>query len=196
LNYSTNNLFGLGETLDVQASVGNQQRNISLGFTEPYLFDKPLAGGFPRVQQPLQLQPSEELSLQTGQRLNLTPEQLQNILNYTQSSTGFQLSLSYPLHRSFKRLGISYLFDRSSTQTSITVPHCCLRISRFEISLAPTRSTESSPARSHRVSVFSTLDSYTSPHHGKSVSIAAEISGWAGMCDLCGHSSPINSSFQ
>ena len=37
-----------------------------------------------------------------------------NLQNYTQSSTGVSFSVSYPLRRSFKRLGLSYSLDRSS----------------------------------------------------------------------------------
>src|SRR6185312_113536 len=44
--YSTNNLVGLGETLSLQATLGTIQDNVTLGFTEPYLFDKPLQAGF------------------------------------------------------------------------------------------------------------------------------------------------------
>lgn len=180
LNYSTNNLFGLGETLDVQASVGNQQRNISLGFTEPYLFDRPLQAGFRVFSSRYNFNQAKNYELQTGQRLNLTPEQLQNILNYTQSSTGFQLSLSYPLHRSFKRLGISYLFDDSSTQTfnnSSTLLFQNLAFRNFSgpNALNGIITSQITPSFS-----FSTLDSATAPHHGKSVSIAAEISGVGG----------------
>ena len=46
INYSTNNFLGLGETLSVQASYGSYQRDIVLGFTEPYLFDRPIQAGF------------------------------------------------------------------------------------------------------------------------------------------------------
>ena len=46
LNYSTNNFLGLGETLSVQASIGNCQRDLVFGFTEPYLFDRPIQAGF------------------------------------------------------------------------------------------------------------------------------------------------------
>ncbi len=45
LNYETNNFLGLGETLSVQANVGDLQRNLSFGFTEPYLRDKPISVG-------------------------------------------------------------------------------------------------------------------------------------------------------
>ena len=46
LNYQTNNFLGLGETLSVQANVGNLSRNLQFGFTEPYLKNRPLNVGF------------------------------------------------------------------------------------------------------------------------------------------------------
>ena len=46
INYSTNNFLGLGETLSVQASLGSRQRDVVFGFTEPYLFDRPIQAGF------------------------------------------------------------------------------------------------------------------------------------------------------
>src|SRR6202034_4951836 len=45
LNYETNNFLGLGETLSVQANIGDLSRTISFGFTEPYLRDKPVSVG-------------------------------------------------------------------------------------------------------------------------------------------------------
>ena len=44
--YSTNNLMGLGETLSLNATLGTVQRDVTLGFTEPYLFGIPLQAGF------------------------------------------------------------------------------------------------------------------------------------------------------
>jgi outer membrane protein insertion porin family len=46
LNYETNNFLGLGETLSVSGSLGSRQRDIVFGFTEPYMFDRPLQFGF------------------------------------------------------------------------------------------------------------------------------------------------------
>ncbi len=46
MNYQTNNFLGLGETLSVQANVGNLSRNLLFGFTEPYLKNRPLNVGF------------------------------------------------------------------------------------------------------------------------------------------------------
>ena len=46
LTYQTNNFLGLGETLTLSGNVGTLQRNVSFGFTEPYLFDRPISTGF------------------------------------------------------------------------------------------------------------------------------------------------------
>ena len=57
LSYTTNNFLGLGETLQIQASIGNLMRSVLFGFTEPYLWDRPLQAGFTGVHHPHQLQP-------------------------------------------------------------------------------------------------------------------------------------------
>jgi outer membrane protein insertion porin family len=44
--YSTVNLMGAGENLDLQLQQGKIARNYSFSFTEPYLFDQPLTAGF------------------------------------------------------------------------------------------------------------------------------------------------------
>ncbi len=112
--------------------------------------------------------------------MNLTADQLQNILNYTQSSTGFQLSVSHALHHSFKRVGISYLLENSSTQTFNAQSTTLFQNLAFRNFSGPNAlngiiTSQITPSFS-----FSTIDSPTSPHHGKSVSIAAEITGVGG----------------
>jgi outer membrane protein insertion porin family len=44
-NYTTNNFLGLGETLTLQSQIGTLQDRVTLGFTEPYLFNKPGQAG-------------------------------------------------------------------------------------------------------------------------------------------------------
>src|SRR5271157_2531385 len=46
INYSTNNFLGRGETLSVQLSLGNLARSAMFGYTQPYMFDRPLQFGF------------------------------------------------------------------------------------------------------------------------------------------------------
>ncbi len=46
LEYSTNNLLGYGESLSFAVSGGNRSKSASFGFTEPYLFGRPVSLGF------------------------------------------------------------------------------------------------------------------------------------------------------
>ena len=46
INYTTNNLFGKGESLTLEFQIGQYQRNETSAFTEPYLFDRPLQFGW------------------------------------------------------------------------------------------------------------------------------------------------------
>ncbi len=116
-SYSTNNLLGRGESLTVQANIGNLQRDLTFGFTEPYLFDRPIQAGFTVYGRKYNYNQAREAAILTGQQLNLPQEELQNLQNYTQSSKGFSVSVSHQLRRSSKRIGVSYSFDVSSLVT-------------------------------------------------------------------------------
>ena len=83
----------LGETLSVQASLGNRQRDLLFGFTEPYLFDRPIQAGFTIYTRKSNFDQARQLSIQSGQNLNLPSPLLQNLQNYTQSSTGASFSV-------------------------------------------------------------------------------------------------------
>ena len=78
------------------------------------MFDRPIQGGFTVFTQKYNYNQARQEAILTGQQINLPNTFLQNLQNYTQSSSGFTGSLSYQLHHSFKRVGITYSFDRSS----------------------------------------------------------------------------------
>ncbi|MBZ5700800.1 MAG: outer membrane protein assembly factor BamA [Acidobacteriia bacterium] len=114
LTYQTNNFLGLGETLTFSAEFGDRQRNFMFGFTEPYLFDRPISTGFTLFSSRYSFNQAQQLALSLGQKVSLNPQTIQN---YNQNSTGFTLFASYPLRRfSFMRLGLSY----GLTKTNIT----------------------------------------------------------------------------
>src|SRR6202008_5046106 len=46
LSYQTNNFLGLGETLTFSTNFGTFEKSAVFGFTEPYLFDRPISTGF------------------------------------------------------------------------------------------------------------------------------------------------------
>ena len=97
-------------------------RDVSLGFTEPYFLDRPLQLGFVVYLRALQFRSGPRSVDSVGHNLIPLYNQLgsQNLLNYTQNSHGFSVSASYPLKRSFARVGITYGYDISATSITQT----------------------------------------------------------------------------
>jgi outer membrane protein insertion porin family len=114
--YATNNFLGLGETLSLSTELGTRLRNVTLGFTEPYMFDRPISAGFTVYTQRFNYNQAREYSLYSGRNLTSLYEALggDNILNYTTNGYGATVFMSYPLRRTFARVGLTYGFDRST----------------------------------------------------------------------------------
>ncbi|MGB6598242.1 MAG: outer membrane protein assembly factor BamA [Candidatus Acidiferrum sp.] len=114
LTYQTNNFLGLGETLTLSSQFGEYQRTVQFGFTEPYLFDRPISTGFTVFSSKYNFNQAEQEALLTGQQVSVNPQFVQD---YNQNSDGFTAFASYPIKRfSFARLGLSY----GLTHTDIT----------------------------------------------------------------------------
>lgn len=180
LSYTTNNFLGLGETLQIQASIGNLMRSVLFGFTEPYLWDRPLQAGFTVYTNRISYNQAKQYATLTGQQLNLPSYYLQNLQNYTQSSTGFTTSLSYPLHRSFKRVGITYSFDNSSLialsdASKALFTNLAFRGISGQNALNGIITSKVLPSFS-----FNTLDQAYQPRRGRSVFLGGEIAGLGG----------------
>jgi len=180
LNYSTNNFLGLGETLSVSASLGSLQRDLMFGFTEPYLFDRPINAGFNVYTRKYNYNQARQYAVLTGQNLNLPAPYLQNLQNYSQSSSGFSLSVSYPLHRSFKRVGISYTFDRSSLVAVSDASKLLFQSLNFRGISGPSALNGIITSKIVPSFTMNTLDAAYAPHHGKSLFIGGEFSGLGG----------------
>jgi outer membrane protein insertion porin family len=115
LTYQTNNFLGLGETLTLSAQVGQYQRNLMFGFSEPYLFDRPIASGFTVFSSLYKYDYAHQAALLTGRSVSINPQYIQN---YNQNSTGFTVYASYPLRkRAFTRVGLTYGLSRTSITT-------------------------------------------------------------------------------
>jgi outer membrane protein insertion porin family len=115
LTYQTNNFLGLGETLTLSAQVGQYQRNIMFGFTQPYLFDRPISSGFTVFSSLYKFNQAQQAATVTGQAVSINPQYIQN---YNQNSTGFTAFASYPLKRyAFTRLGLTYGLTRTNITT-------------------------------------------------------------------------------
>lgn len=180
LSYSTNNFLGLGETLQVQVSIGNLARSVLFGFTQPYMFDRPLQFGFTVYGNKISYNQARQFSIISGQTLNLPSAVLQNLQNYSQSSAGFTTSLSYPLRRSFKRFGVTYSFDRSSLLALSNASKNLFEFIQFRGISGPSALLGIYTSKIFPNFSFNTLDSALSPHHGHQLTTGAEIAGLGG----------------
>ena len=180
LTYETNNFLGLGETLTVQASVGSRQRNISFGFTEPYMFDRPLQFGFQVFTQKFNFNQAQQANLIAGQQLNLPDNVLQSLQNFSQSRTGFTTSLSYPIRRSFKRVSLGYSFDISSIQVFSTFSQAYFQELNFRNISGPDALTGIVTSKLIPSFTWNTVDSPVHPHKGRNIFVGGDFAGLGG----------------
>jgi len=116
-NYQTNNFLGFGETLSVQAAIGDLQRNMTLGFTEPYFGNRPLTLGMQYVRQKTDYNATKGYNPLSGGNANFQAAQQSTVQNFNQSTSGVTVSASYPIRRTFKRIGATYSWSRSGIQS-------------------------------------------------------------------------------
>lgn len=181
LNYQTNNFLGLGETLEVQANVGSISRVLLFGFTEPYVFDRPIAVGFTVYNRKYDFNQARQASIATGQQLNLPQSVLNQLLNYNQTSTGFTGSMNYTLPRSGRRFGLTYSLDNTSITTFTSASANLFETLQFRNISGPDAlhgivTSSISPSFS-----FSTLNpNPLRPISGRSFFASAEVAGLGG----------------
>jgi len=121
-SYSTNNFLGLGETLSLSSQLGTRLRSVQFGFTEPYFLDHAVQTGFTLYIQRYNYDQAQQASILAGE--NLIPYYnalgTQNLLNYVQNGYGGTVFVSYPLKRSFARLGLTYGYNISNVKALTT----------------------------------------------------------------------------
>ena len=181
LNYATNNFLGRGETLQVQLSLGNLARSAMFGYTQPYMFDRPLQYGFTVFGNRYNFNQARQLSIFSGVNANnLSNAVLQNLQNYSQSSVGFTNSLSYQLHRSFKRIGITYSLDDSTLLPLSTASKTLFDYIAFRGISGPLAVNGIITSKIFPNFSESTLDRGISPHAGKQFTAGVEFAGLGG----------------
>jgi outer membrane protein insertion porin family len=179
LNYQTNNFLGLGETLTLEGNVGDRERNVLFGFTEPYVFDRPIQLGFTVYDRKYNFNQVQQLNILNGQKLNLTPAQQNLFQNYSQSSFGFTGSVNYILH-SFKRIGITYSWDNSTIKTFSDASGTLFQSLNFRNISGPNALTGIITSKVTPVYGFSTIDNPIRPYRGKSFYVSSDIAGPGG----------------
>ena len=186
MNYSTNNFMGLGETLTFAVELGNRQRNILFGFTEPYLFDRPLQMGFTIFARRFSFNQAREASILSGRDLIPLFELLgtDNIQNFRQSSQGFTVFASYPLRRSFARLGLTFGFDRSDIRTFSSASKQFFEFLNFRGASGPNALEGITTSRVIPSYLYNTVDHPITPSRGTRILGALEFAGLGGNVRL------------
>ncbi len=179
LNYSTNNFLGLGDTLSIGGQVGTLTDSVRIGFTEPYLFDKPLQAGISLYLNRFDYNQGRQISLLEGVNVTGFYNALgsANVLNYIQDSKGISLSVSYPIKRSFARLGISVGYDISSIKTESTGAAAYFNYLNFERVNGPNvlngiKTLSLTPSYS-----YNSKNNYQNPTGGKSIFFSTQLAG-------------------
>jgi outer membrane protein insertion porin family len=179
LNYATNNFLGLGDTLSISSQLGTRMRSVSTGFTEPYFLDLPLQVGVEAHLTRFDYNQGREASILAGQNLIPLFNALgsQNLLNYIQTGHGFSASMSYPLRRSFARLGITYGYDISNVKTETTAATSYFDYINFNGIVGPNALQGIRTSRIVPSFTYNTVNHPITPTGGKSLFISTTFAG-------------------
>ena len=187
LNYETNNFLGLGETLSLQANIGDLSRNLSFGFTEPYLRNKPISVGFQVFASKYDYNPAKSYALAGNtSSLNLTNAQQSLLTNYNTSSTGLTVTASEPLRHLFSRrgvtrIGVSYSLSRSSVTTFNDNTRNVFQSLAFRSGVQGPNQLNGIVSSIITPSfTFSSLDRAVGPHAGRDFNAALQVAGAGG----------------
>jgi outer membrane protein insertion porin family len=178
-NYATNNFLGLGETLSLQFQWGTYQRYYSFGFTEPYLFDRAITTGFTIFKSDYRFDQLRQLAATSGTDVAI----LQGLgyggvtQNFQQNSSGFSTFASYPLRRSFGRVGLSYNYSVSSVETFSTASQLYFQSLAFSNFQGPNQLRGIRTSQIVPSITYNTMDAYINPTRGKYVYASLGFAG-------------------
>ena len=174
-SYQTNNFLGLGETLTVSAQVGNIQKDVRLGFTEPYLFDRPIATGFTVFFDKYDYNTARQQGLLLGQQVAINPA-LQE--NYNTSSKGFTVFASYPMRKlSFTRVGLQYSWSTTDITPYSQSAKLLFELTKFTSLAGPSALNGIQVSQISPTISYSTVDNPVFATSGKSFNYSASFAG-------------------
>ncbi len=186
-SYSTNNFLGIGETLSLSAQLGTVMTSVQFGFTEPYLFDRPIQSGFTIYLQRYNFNQAQQESIFAGYNVNSLYQGVgqQNLLNYITNGYGATVFVSYQLRRSFARVGMTYGYDISRIKTLTNAASNYFDYLNFQNVGGPNanqlggiRTSKFTPSYT-----YNTVNHPVTPTAGKSIFASIAIAGAGGNVD-------------
>ncbi len=178
-NYSTNNLFGFGDTLSLSAQLGTYLRSVNLGLTQPYFLDTRMQVGVNVYLRRYSFNQAEQASLLSNQNLIPFYNSLgsDNLLNYIQDSKGATLSVTYPIKRSFARVGLTYGYDISTVIPETTGATNYFQYLTFDAVSGPNQLSGIKTSKVVPSYQYNSKNSSLSPTRGKSIFLSTEFAG-------------------
>jgi outer membrane protein insertion porin family len=165
-SYQTNNFLGLGETLTLSAQLGSFQRGYTFGFTEPFLFDRPITSGFTIFASKLSFNQEKQFGALLGENVALNPALQQN---YDTNTKGFTIFLSEPLRRfSFARVGLTYGFSTTDITTFSQSAQLLFDSIQFTSLAGPSALNGIHSSKITPTISYSTMNNPQNPTHGRS----------------------------
>ncbi|WP_420238140.1 outer membrane protein assembly factor BamA [Telmatobacter bradus] len=179
LNYQTNNFLGMGETLSLQANMGNMNRQFLFGFTQPYIKNRPINVGFQIFNNKQDYNAAKGMQTTSGASANLTSAEKSLTQNYNQASTGMNFSLNYPLRRhAFQRVGMTYSLTRSSITAFSTASQTFFQTISFRSGIQSSNALNGIVNSSLSASyTYNTVSNPQRPRSGKEYTAALQFAG-------------------
>jgi outer membrane protein insertion porin family len=180
--YSTNNFLGLGETLTFESQLGTRERVLLFGFSEPYLFDTPIQAGFTVFTRRFNFDAGREASIFSGADLRPFYESLgpDNVLAYRQSSAGFTAYASYPLRRTFSRVGVTYSYQKDRVAAFGASSDNLFRFFDYEGVSGPNALDGIATSEVTPNFFYNSIDHPITPTRGKSLYVSMGVAGFGG----------------
>jgi outer membrane protein insertion porin family len=151
--------MGRGESLTLSMSAGSRAQNYSLAFSEPFLFDRNITGGF-----------------------NLFKADVRYIGQFTQKSSGAVATMGFPLS-GFSRLFTNYSYERvrvTEINELYTDPTILARNPFLRDSLLIGQSGERIISKVVPSYVYNTVDQPIFPTSGKRFTTSIDLAGLGG----------------
>ena len=179
LNYSTNNFLGLGETLSVDFQLGDRNQAFVVGFTEPYLFDRPLQTGITFTRRKFEFDQARQAAILGGSSTVSPDDQLANrLLNYDQNSTGISAFMSYPVRKwGFARVGLTYSYNISDIKCNSEACNDIFNNIAFTGLEGPSSLNGITSSRLGGTFLYNTVDHPLFPRSGTSIFLGASLEG-------------------
>jgi outer membrane protein assembly factor BamA len=159
LAFQTSNFLGRGETFSVSAQQGSLAKNYNVGFTEPFLFDRPITAG-----------------------IQVFDQEIQYVGQFTQNSKGATTTWGFPLGP-FSRLFATYSYQNVQvtqlnplyTQTAALQNNPFLADSLLLNENGARKISKIGPSY-----VYNTVDNPIFPTNGRKVTLGADFAGLGG----------------